>query len=100
VVVINNEGGGIFGHLPVAKFDPPFEEYWATPQRVDIGKLCAAYGVAHAIAVSPAELIAEVRKRAGLPGVNVIEVRTDRRRDAATRRKLFEAAARAAGDAL
>jgi 2-succinyl-5-enolpyruvyl-6-hydroxy-3-cyclohexene-1-carboxylate synthase len=42
VVLINNDGGGIFGHLPVAKFNPPFEEYWATPQRVDFAKLCAA----------------------------------------------------------
>lgn len=100
VVVINNDGGGIFGHLPVAKFDPPFEEYWATPQRVDFAKLCAAYDVAHAFVASPAELVAQVRELRGSPGVNVIEVRTDRRRDVATRRSLFDAAARAAGDAL
>lgn len=100
VVVINNDGGGIFGHLPVAKFDPPFEEYWATPQRVGIGKLCAAYGVAHAFAASPAELIERVRAQAGAAGVNVIEVRTDRASDAATRQRLFAEAARAAGDAL
>lgn len=100
VVVINNEGGGIFGHLPVAKFDPPFEEYWATPQRVSIGKLCAAYGVAHAVATSPVELVQRVREQAGAAGVNVIEVRTDRARDASTRQRLFAEAARAAGDAL
>lgn len=100
VVVINNDGGGIFGHLPVAKFDPPFEEYWATPQRVDFAKLCAAYDVAHAFVASPAELVAQMRELRGSPGVNVIEVRTDRRRDVATRRSLFDAAARAAGDAV
>jgi 2-succinyl-5-enolpyruvyl-6-hydroxy-3-cyclohexene-1-carboxylate synthase len=99
-VVINNEGGGIFGHLPVAKFDPPFEEYWATPQRVDIAKLCAAYGVAHAVATSPAGLVEQVGATGGAAGVNVIEVRTDRARDAATRQRLFAEAARAAGDAL
>nr|MCU0793676.1 2-succinyl-5-enolpyruvyl-6-hydroxy-3-cyclohexene-1-carboxylic-acid synthase [Opitutaceae bacterium] len=40
-VVVNNAGGGIFGHLPVAAFNPPFEEYWATPQTVDLAALCA-----------------------------------------------------------
>ncbi len=100
VVVINNEGGGIFGHLPVAKFDPPFEEYWATPQRVDFAALCAAYGIAHVVVATPSELVEHVRVRAGVSGVHVVEVRTDRRRDVATRRSLFEAAARAAGDAL
>lgn len=100
VVVINNGGGGIFGHLPVAKFDPPFEEYWATPQRVDIAKLCAAYGVSHAVAASPAGLVERVGAKSGAAGVNVIEVCTDRARDAATRQRLFAEAARAAGDAL
>jgi 2-succinyl-5-enolpyruvyl-6-hydroxy-3-cyclohexene-1-carboxylate synthase len=41
IVLINNRGGGIFEHLPVAQFDPPFEEYFATPQTVDFAKLCA-----------------------------------------------------------
>jgi 2-succinyl-5-enolpyruvyl-6-hydroxy-3-cyclohexene-1-carboxylate synthase len=35
VVLINNRGGGIFEHLPVAQFEPPFEEFFATPQTVD-----------------------------------------------------------------
>ncbi len=48
VVLINNHGGGIFEHLPVAQFDPIFEEFFATPQEVDFGRLCAAHGVAHA----------------------------------------------------
>jgi 2-succinyl-5-enolpyruvyl-6-hydroxy-3-cyclohexene-1-carboxylate synthase len=100
VVVINNDGGGIFGHLPVAKFDPPFEEYWATPQRVDFAGLCAAYSVAHGLVASPAELVQRVRERTLMPGLNVIEVRTDRARDVATRQRLFAEAARAAGEAL
>lgn len=100
IVVINNRGGGIFGHLPVAKFDPPFEEYWATPQVVDFGKLGAAYGVAHQVATTPAELRELLRIQVGVPGVRMIEVRTDRSKDVATRQRLFAAAAQAAGDAL
>lgn len=100
VVVINNEGGGIFGHLPIARFEPPFEEYWATPQRVDLGKLCAAYAVPHRIAGSPEELRAALREGVAGPGLKVLEVRTDRTKDVGTRKRLLAAAARKAGEAL
>jgi 2-succinyl-5-enolpyruvyl-6-hydroxy-3-cyclohexene-1-carboxylate synthase len=100
VVLINNDGGGIFGHLPVAKFNPPFEEYWATPQHVDFARLCAAYGVPHEIVETPARLVERLRAQVGVPGLRIIEVRTDRTKDAATRQRLFAEAGQAAGDAL
>lgn len=88
VVLINNRGGGIFEHLPVAKFDPPFEEFFATPQEADFAKLCAAYGVEH-VAVRDwgqfERLVAKLPKA----GLRVLEVRTDRKRDAAGRRRLL-----------
>ncbi len=88
VVLINNNGGGIFEHLPVAAFDPPFEDYWATPQRVDFARLCAAYGVGH-IAVRDGAHFAELISDLPAKGVRVLEVRTDRKRDAACRRALL-----------
>ena len=95
VVLINNRGGGIFEMLPVAKFDPPFEEFFATPQEVDFGRLCSAYGAEHVLVRDWAHLTGLV---SALPatGVRVLEVRTDRKRDAAFRRELFAAAAQAA----
>ncbi|AKC82557.1 2-succinyl-5-enolpyruvyl-6-hydroxy-3-cyclohexene-1-carboxylate synthase [Verrucomicrobia bacterium IMCC26134] len=100
VVVINNQGGGIFGHLPVAKNNPHFEEYWATPQHVDIGRLCAAYAVPHFIAAIPAELKAMLGVHMDAQGLRVIEVRTDRTNDVTTRQLLLAEAACAAGDAV
>ena len=88
VVLINNNGGGIFGHLPVAQFEPPFEEFFATPQHIDFGKLCATYGVGHTVVKSAAQLarlVAKLPKR----GVRVLELRTDRRRDAVWRKDTF-----------
>jgi len=88
IVLINNNGGGIFEHLPVAQFNPPFEQYFATPQDIDFRKLCATYGVAHVTIKSPAQLARLVAK---LPksGVRVLELRTDRKRDAFFRKQLF-----------
>jgi 2-succinyl-5-enolpyruvyl-6-hydroxy-3-cyclohexene-1-carboxylate synthase len=94
IVLINNNGGGIFEHLAVAQFNPPFEEFFATPQNMDFRKLCAAHGVRH-VSVRDwkhfAGLVTKLPKR----GIRVLEVRTNRKRDAAFRKKLFSEAARA-----
>lgn len=89
VVLINNHGGGIFEHLPVAQFEPPFEKFFATPQQADFKKLCPAYGgVTHVAVRSWAQLARLVAQRPAR-GVRVLEIRTDRKRDAAWRKALF-----------
>lgn len=88
VVLINNHGGGIFGHLPVAQFEPPFERYFATPQAVDFGQLCAAHGIEHRL-MTEWSALEDAMRRLPARGVRVLEVRTDRTADAATRKRLF-----------
>lgn len=92
VVLINNSGGGIFEHLPVAQFNPPFEVYFATPQSVDFAKLCAAHQVEH-ISVRDLAHLGELVAHLPVKGIRVLEITTDRKRDAAFRRKLFTQAA-------
>jgi 2-succinyl-5-enolpyruvyl-6-hydroxy-3-cyclohexene-1-carboxylate synthase len=99
IVLINNDGGGIFEHLPVAQFNPPFEEYFATPQTVDFRKLCAAHGVTH-VSVRDWKHLAGLVAKLPTTGVRVLEVRTDRKRDAAFRKEIFADAARAVEQAL
>jgi 2-succinyl-5-enolpyruvyl-6-hydroxy-3-cyclohexene-1-carboxylate synthase len=41
IVLINNNGGGIFEMLPISGFEPPFERFFATPQNINFAKLCA-----------------------------------------------------------
>ena len=96
VVLINNRGGGIFGHLPVAQFEPRFEEFFATPQEADFGQLAAAYGVEHVAVRDWAHFTALV---AVLPtsGLRVLEVKTDRTADAAGRKQVFAEVAAALG---
>ncbi|MBL6920088.1 MAG: 2-succinyl-5-enolpyruvyl-6-hydroxy-3-cyclohexene-1-carboxylic-acid synthase [Puniceicoccaceae bacterium] len=82
VVLINNNGGGIFEHLPVSENDPSFEDFFATPQSVDLAKLCEAHGFHHekiqgwdsftpSISVLPKS------------GLRILELRTDRKTDQA-----------------
>jgi len=92
VILINNYGGGIFEHLPVANYAPPFEEFFATPQRIDFGKLCAAHGVALRAIGTLAELETEL-SRAPQQGLRVLELHTDRKDSAAHRKALLAKAA-------
>jgi 2-succinyl-5-enolpyruvyl-6-hydroxy-3-cyclohexene-1-carboxylate synthase len=93
IVLINNQGGGIFEHLPVAQFGAIFEEFFATPQEVDFSRLCGAHGAEHIYVEDWTHFEALI---SNLPaeGVRLLELRTDRKRDAAWRKEAFASAAR------
>ena len=88
IVLVNNRGGGIFEHLPVSAFDPPFEEFFATPQDVDFESLCAAHRVPHHVVEGWEDFVERVSV---LPptGIRVLELKTDRKRDASWRKAFF-----------
>ncbi|MEO0796412.1 MAG: 2-succinyl-5-enolpyruvyl-6-hydroxy-3-cyclohexene-1-carboxylic-acid synthase [Verrucomicrobiota bacterium] len=90
VFLINNNGGGIFEHLPIADFDPPFEEFFATPQSVDFAKLANAHNLEYHCPKSWDQVTALAKK---LPknGVRIIELKTDRKADSVLRKSILNA---------
>lgn len=88
IVLVNNRGGGIFEHLPVSQFDLPFEEFFATPQDIEFTQLCATYGVEH-VKVENWDQFGVLVRNLPQSGVRILELRTDRKRDAAHRKALF-----------
>ena len=76
VVVVDNDGGGIFSFLPQATaLDPArFEQLFGTPHGTDLVALAAAHGLDATTVATPAELIARVGRR----GPHVTRVVTDR----------------------
>lgn len=81
IVVINNNGGGIFEMLPIANFASEFEEYFATPQSVNLAQLCTAYNVEHRLIENWQEL-EELLQTLPTTGIRVLELSCDRRKDA------------------
>ena len=45
IILLNNNGGGIFEWLLIADHEDVFERYFATPQNIDFAQLCQTYGV-------------------------------------------------------
>ncbi|WP_373527724.1 2-succinyl-5-enolpyruvyl-6-hydroxy-3-cyclohexene-1-carboxylic-acid synthase [Nostoc sp.] len=81
IVLINNNGGGIFEMLPIAKFDPPFEEFFGTPQDIDFAQLCATYNVQHELITSWEQLQQRLNSLP-IKGIRVLELQTNRKDDA------------------
>jgi 2-succinyl-5-enolpyruvyl-6-hydroxy-3-cyclohexene-1-carboxylate synthase len=93
IVLINNDGGGIFEFLPISTFGQPYEKHFGTPHGTDFGSLCRGYGAVHLLPADWAQFRAEVRRSLTHPGVRVIEVRTDRRINREQHRVLWQAVA-------
>lgn len=77
IVVINNNGGGIFHRLPIADFDPPFTELFVTPHGLEFEPVVRMYGVEF-ISVGTREAFRDaLRASTEARTAHVIEVRSD-----------------------
>ncbi len=96
LVVVNNDGGGIFSLLEQAAFPGPFERVFGTPHGARFADLAAAAGVPYRRIERAGELAQEVAaaSRPG-SGLRLVELRTSRLAQAGLRETLASAAAAA-----
>ncbi|MCK9519105.1 MAG: 2-succinyl-5-enolpyruvyl-6-hydroxy-3-cyclohexene-1-carboxylic-acid synthase [Dehalococcoidia bacterium] len=95
IVLVNNNGGGIFHYLPQAAHDGLFEEWFGTPPDLDFRPVVEMYGGRFTLADDWATFAKGLdAARAG--GLHVLELRTDRARNVAMHREAWAAAADAA----
>ncbi|MGN6190425.1 MAG: 2-succinyl-5-enolpyruvyl-6-hydroxy-3-cyclohexene-1-carboxylic-acid synthase [Conexibacter sp.] len=93
IVLVNNDGGGIFHFLPVAREGADFEQHVATPHGLDFAQAAALFGARHVLAGDLATLRAELERAADGVGVTIVEVRTDRAANVALHRSVWDAVA-------
>jgi 2-succinyl-5-enolpyruvyl-6-hydroxy-3-cyclohexene-1-carboxylate synthase len=110
VVLINNDGGGIFHTLPIESFEPEFTESFKTPHGIEFEPLADLHGLAYAridarpggvgdgseetekAAEATADALREAYTRArDADGSHLIEVRTDAESSHRTRERLAAA---------
>jgi len=90
VVLINNDGGGIFHILPIEAFDPPFTEQFVTPHGLDFEHSADLYDLAFRRATDLEDFAAAYRESLDSDGTQVIEVRTDGEASHRCRERLHE----------
>jgi len=92
VVLLNNDGGGIFHFLPVAEQGAPFVEHVATPHGLEFATAARLYGCRYERPADPAGLEAALRRSLAGPDTYIIEVQSDRIANRDLHARLAEAA--------
>ncbi len=90
IVVVNNDGGGIFHMLPIEDFDPPFEAQFRTPHDLDFEPLGEVYGFEFARVRDREDFVTVYSEAVDSTGTQVIEVQTDAERSHRIREQLEE----------
>jgi 2-succinyl-5-enolpyruvyl-6-hydroxy-3-cyclohexene-1-carboxylate synthase len=93
VVVLDNDGGGIFHFLPVSRETDAFEEHVATPHGLDFAHAAALYGCEYERVADPEALRAALDAALAAERTTLIVVRTDREANVALHRRVWEAVA-------
>jgi 2-succinyl-5-enolpyruvyl-6-hydroxy-3-cyclohexene-1-carboxylate synthase len=90
VVLINNNGGGIFELLPIAEYRDIFSPYFLTPHDLSFEPFVHAYGGQHRRITSWDELRSGLRYAFEHPQLYVLELVTDAAESTVIRKKYWE----------
>ncbi|MFH0733269.1 MAG: 2-succinyl-5-enolpyruvyl-6-hydroxy-3-cyclohexene-1-carboxylic-acid synthase [bacterium] len=77
VVLINNNGGGIFNMLPISKNENVFEKYFLTPHNLSFKEIVKGFGGNYCIINSWEHLKTELAKFEISTGYTILEIQTN-----------------------
>jgi 2-succinyl-5-enolpyruvyl-6-hydroxy-3-cyclohexene-1-carboxylate synthase len=77
IVLLNNNGGGIFRQLPIHQYEPPFTELWLTPHGMTFGATAQQYGLAYHNPANRAEFASALAQALAHSASTLIEICTD-----------------------
>ncbi|GCF08563.1 2-succinyl-5-enolpyruvyl-6-hydroxy-3-cyclohexene-1-carboxylic-acid synthase [Dictyobacter arantiisoli] len=98
IVLINNDGGGIFSFLPQAAYPEHFEQVFGTPTGLDFQPVVQMYGGAYRQVADWNDFRQAFQQGVQSGGLHVIEVRTERVSNVAMHRQLWQVVERALRD--
>ena len=78
IIVLNNDGGGIFSFLPIAGFSDVFERYFGVPHGMTFEHAAALFDLNYAQPSSADEFVDAYEQARRRSGATVIEVQTAR----------------------
>ncbi|HET9074450.1 MAG TPA: 2-succinyl-5-enolpyruvyl-6-hydroxy-3-cyclohexene-1-carboxylic-acid synthase [Solirubrobacteraceae bacterium] len=78
IVLINNDGGGIFNFLRIAEHPAAFNDHVATPHGLEFVHAAALYGLDHVAVTDAGGLRAALQRSLHAGHTTLLEVRTDR----------------------
>jgi 2-succinyl-5-enolpyruvyl-6-hydroxy-3-cyclohexene-1-carboxylate synthase len=91
IVVLNNDGGGIFSFLPQASQASHFEELWGTPHGLTFAPVAELYGAEYHDVPDSDSLRRSVTASILGTGLHIVEMRSDRMRNVELHRDAWDA---------
>lgn len=91
IVLVNNDGGGIFSFLPQAAYPAHFEQLFGTPHGLEFEHAARLYGARYADVRDWNEFRERVREDLDAPGLKIVQVKTDRERNVTMHRAVWQA---------
>lgn len=89
VLLLNNDGGGIFNFLPISGFPEVFEPLFGTPHGLDLSLVSRLFGWEHERLAAGADVEEALEKAFARGGLHVIEVSSVREETARAHRTLM-----------
>ncbi len=96
IIVVNNNGGGIFSFLPNRQYEETFETYFGTPHGLTFQATASLYGLDYSKITSWPDFRKVVSRSIGSPRAAIVEVPTERERNVELHRRIWSAVAEAA----
>ncbi|MBP3039786.1 2-succinyl-5-enolpyruvyl-6-hydroxy-3-cyclohexene-1-carboxylic-acid synthase [Bacillaceae bacterium Marseille-Q3522] len=90
IILINNNGGGIFSFLPQAAHRKHFEQLFGTPLDLDFSHIVRMYHGSYIKISDWDELTSSFQQNIANKGLRVIEITTNRERNVEEHRKLWD----------
>jgi len=90
IVLINNNGGGIFESLPIAKSEKIIKEYFTTPHNLNLSEIVKSFGISYSLINNRAKLKNHILKSLTKKSTSVLEVKTDAGKSVEIRKNYLE----------
>ncbi|NMF59261.1 2-succinyl-5-enolpyruvyl-6-hydroxy-3-cyclohexene-1-carboxylic-acid synthase [Pseudanabaena yagii] len=81
IILLNNDGGGIFNLLPISKFENTFEEFFGTAHNLDFAPIIQAYDCEHILIQDWQHFHTALTSSLETKGTQVLEIKSDRQRN-------------------
>jgi 2-succinyl-5-enolpyruvyl-6-hydroxy-3-cyclohexene-1-carboxylate synthase len=89
IIVINNNGGGIFESLPIAKKVKNFNKFFITPHNLELGEIVKSFGINYQRITNRSKLQHQLKASLSKNVPSVIEIKTDSVKSVQLRNKYF-----------
>lgn len=89
IVLLNNDGGGIFSFLPIAECGRHYEEFFGTPHGLDFKHAVSLFELEYFHAETVSQLREYAARSFEMPRSSVIEIKTERAQNLAQHQRIW-----------